>query len=314
MENARAIAADWRHHSEHPLRTGDFVCVLGFASIDYVALECACIHLGAVVVPLQTSAPASQHAPILTETSPRILAVGIDYLKNAVQAALDGAPPQRLIVFDYDPRDDDQRATHDAACARLAVAGSHLRSRRSSDVVERGASRPRAPLHVAPEGEDPLAWLFYTSGSTGTPKGAMFTEKLCIGTWLSQSDQPFITLSYMPMSHLIGYGYAILALANGGTSYFAAKSDLSTLFDDLAMARPTSMSLVPRVCEMFYHRYLGELDRRVLGGDNAETAAEEIKTAIREQIWAVGCLRSAAALPRCHRRSRCSWNRCSIST
>jgi len=37
--------------------------VLGFASIDHTAVELACIHLGAVVVPLQTSAPAAQHAP-----------------------------------------------------------------------------------------------------------------------------------------------------------------------------------------------------------------------------------------------------------
>src|SRR6516165_9437494 len=73
----QAVAADWHHHEQHPVRTGDFVCVLGFASIDYTAIECACIHLGAVVVPLQTSAPAAQHAPILTETRPRILAVGL---------------------------------------------------------------------------------------------------------------------------------------------------------------------------------------------------------------------------------------------
>ena len=58
----QAVAADWHHHDQHPVRAGDFVCVLGFASIDYTAIECACIHLGAVVVPLQTSAPATQHA------------------------------------------------------------------------------------------------------------------------------------------------------------------------------------------------------------------------------------------------------------
>ncbi|HEY0228791.1 MAG TPA: carboxylic acid reductase, partial [Mycobacterium sp.] len=136
-----------------------------------------------------------------------------------------------------------------------------------------------------------------TSGSTGTPKGAMFTESLCIGTWLAQSDQPVITLSYMPMSHLIGYGYVILTLANGGTSYFAAKSDLSTLFDDLALVRPTSLSLVPRVCEMFYHHYQRELDRHT----QTDEAAGELVTAIREQILggrvlAVGC-GSAALSP-----------------
>ncbi len=300
----QAVAADWHHHENHPVRTGDFVCVLGFASIDYTAIECACIHLGAVVVPLQTSAPAGQHAPIMTETQPRIFAVGIDNLETALAAVLAAAPtgnaPQRLIVFDYEPRDDDQRAVFEAARTRLASAGSTVAIdaiETIDDVVARGNSLPSPPLHVAAAGEDPLAWLFYTSGSTGTPKGAMFTESLCIGTWLAQSDQPVITLSYMPMSHLIGYGYVILTLANGGTSYFAAKSDLSTLFDDLALVRPTSLSLVPRVCEMFYHHYQRELDRHT----QTDEAAGELVTAIREQILggrvlAVGC-GSAALSP-----------------
>ena len=296
-----AVASDWHHHGEHPLQPGDFVCVLGFASIDYTAAKLACVHLGAVVVPLQTSAPATQHAPILSETEPRILAVGINYLAAAVEAALSGTAPGRLIVFDYEPRDDTQRAAYEAACARLADSGSSLTVETISQVVERGAALPPAPLHAAADGDDPLAWVFYTSGTTGTPKGAMFTESLCIGTWLAQSDQPVITLSYMPMSHLIGYGYVIMTLANGGTSYFAGKSDLSTLFDDLAMARPTTLSLVPRVCEMFFHQYLSELDRRTLAGADANQAGGEIITAMREQllggrVLAVGC-GSAALSP-----------------
>ncbi len=297
----RATAADWHHHERHPVRAGDFVCVLGFASIDYTAIECVCIHLGAVVVPLQTSAPAGQHAPILAETRPRILAVGIDNLANAVAAALAGTAPDRLIVFDYEPHDDDQRAVFEAARARLSEAGGPLILETLDTVATHGAVLPPAPLHVAAEGEDPLAWVFYTSGSTGTPKGAMFTESLCIGTWLAQSDQPVITLSYMPMSHLIGYGYVILTLANGGTSYFAAKSDLSTLFEDLALVRPTSMSLVPRVCEMFFHHYQRELDRHLMAGAETDAAATQITTAIREEILggrvlAVGC-GSAALSP-----------------
>jgi fatty acid CoA ligase FadD9 len=297
----RAVASDWHHHQKHPAQAGDFVCVLGFASIDYTAIELACIHLGAVVVPLQTSAPATQHAPILAETQPRILAVGIDYLHTAVEAALNGAAPQRLIVFDYEPRDDSQRLAYNAACRRLTDAGSPLRIETIDEVVERGSALTAAPLHAAAPDDDPLAWVFYTSGTTGTPKGAMFTESLCIGTWLAQSDQPVITLSYMPMSHLIGYGYVIMTLANGGTSYFAAKSDLSTLFDDLALARPTTLSLVPRVCEMFFHQYLSELDRRTLAGADGDEAGSEIITAMREQllggrVLAVGC-GSAALSP-----------------
>ncbi len=297
----RAIARDWHHHETHPVTAGDFVCVLGFASIDYTAIEMACIHLGAVVVPLQTSAPASQHAPILTETQPAILAVGIQYLETAVEAALAETAPRRIIVFDYEPRDDDQRRSFDAATARLADAGNALTVETIGDVIAGAEDLAQAPLHLAPDGEDPLAWLFYTSGSTGTPKGAMFTESLCIGTWLAQSDQPVITLSYMPMSHLIGYGYVIMTLANGGVSCFAASSDLSTLFDDLAMARPTTLSLVPRVCEMFFHNYLSEHDRLTFSGVDQDEADEKLRIDIRENILggrvlAVGC-GSAALSP-----------------
>src|SRR5262249_55389127 len=103
-----------------------------------------CIHLGAVVVPLQASAPATQHAPILTETRPRIFAVGIDNLETAVEAALTGTAPDRLIVFDYEPRDDDQRAIYDAARVRLTAAGSALTLETIDDVVAHGRSLPPA--------------------------------------------------------------------------------------------------------------------------------------------------------------------------
>ena len=38
----------------------------------------------------------------------------------------------------------------------------------------------------------------------------------------------------MPMSHVMGRGTLYGTLGNGGTAYFAAKSDLSTLLEDLA--------------------------------------------------------------------------------
>ncbi|MEZ0356223.1 carboxylic acid reductase [Mycobacterium sp. SA01] len=300
-ERVQGLAADWHHHAENPVTTGDFVCVLGFASVDYAVIELACIHLGAVVVPLQTSAPATQHAPILAETQPRILLASIESLDTAVESLLLGSTPQRLIVFDYESRDDSQRVRFEAAALRLAEAGIPLAIEVLDEIVATAVELPRAPLHVAADGEDPLAWVFYTSGTTGTPKGAMLTESLCIGSWLAQSDQPVITLSYMPMSHLIGYGYVLMTLANGGTSYFAASSDLSTLFDDLAAARPTTLSLVPRVCEMFYHHFLGEFDKATIAGEPPAAAEQRLLEDLRERVLggrvlACGC-GSAALSP-----------------
>jgi fatty acid CoA ligase FadD9 len=281
---ARAVASEWHADARHPLKAGDFVCILGFASPDYATALLADIHLGAVNVPLQTSAPPSQHRDIIAETEPRILATGIDYLPNAVEAVLLGFVPQRLVVFDYEPQDDAQRETFETAKRRLADAGCPIVVDALQDIVSRGQSLPAAPLYTPPADEDPLAWLFYTSGSTGTPKGAIFTQSLVTGTWLGEPSIPVITLSFMPMSHLVGNGYLLMALANGGTSYCAPKSDLSTLFEDLPLARPTMASLVPRVCEMFHHHFLREVDKRVAAGAAALVAEEAVKLEMRETL------------------------------
>lgn len=292
--NARAIASEWHHNGANPLRPGDFVCILGFTSPDYATVLLADTHRGAVNVPLQTSAPASQHAAIIAETEPLILATSIDYVDNAVDAVLAGITPPRLVVFDYDERDDDQRDALAAAGARLAQEGRAVVIDTLGDVIVRGRSFVEPPLYKPAEGEDPLGWLFYTSGSTGTPKGAMFTHSLCMNTWTGENPTTAITLSFMPMSHLVGNGYLLMALSNGGTSYCSPKSDLSTLFEDLALVRPTQASLVPRVCEIFYHRYLSEVDARVAAGIDIATAEEEVKRDMRDRMLggrlvSVGC-------------------------
>jgi fatty acid CoA ligase FadD9 len=301
---ARAVAGEWHNDSTHPLRAGDFVCILGFTSPDYATLLLASVHLGAVIVPLQTSAPFAQYAEIIAETEPRILAAGIEYLDAAVSAVLSGPGPQRMVVFDYDSRDDDQREKLEVARQRLLQANCRIVFDTLDTVLNRAEPLPAAPLYVPKADENPLAWLFYTSGSTGTPKGAMYPESIVVNTWLNESRIPAITLSFMPMSHIVGSSYLMLALANGGTSYCAPKSDLSTLFEDLSLARPTMISLVPRVCELLQHHFLGEVDRRIANGEASDVAENDVKREMRERILGgrlllVGC-GSASLAPETH--------------
>ena len=299
----RATAADWRMDPRDGVKAGDFVAILGFASADYATMALASVYLGAVNVPLQANAPARQHADIIAETDPRILATSIESLDAAVEAILLGVAPPRLIVFDYEPRDDAQRDRFRAACDRLTTEKRPTTIETLQDIVARGGQLSPAPLHDS-NTDDSLAWLFYTSGTTGTPKGAMYTEYTIRNTWLYSAEKPAITLSFMPMSHGVGYGYMFLALANGGTSYCVPKSDLSTLFDDLAMVRPTMASLVPRVCEMLYQRYLGEVDGLIAAGADEAAAQAEVKNRMREKLLggrllSVGC-GSAVLSPEVH--------------
>ncbi|OBI14764.1 hypothetical protein A5713_24685 [Mycobacterium sp. E2497] len=73
---------------------------------------------------------------------------------------------------------------------------------------------------------------------------------------------PSITLNFLPMSHGAARVALYGTLANGGTAYFAAEQDLSTLLEDLALTRPTQLSLVPRVWEMLRDEYAVRLGNR----------------------------------------------------
>jgi fatty acid CoA ligase FadD9 len=256
---ASALAAD-------SVRPGDRVCILGFTSVDYTTVDTALIPLGAVSVPLQTSAPVVQLRPIVAETEPTAIATSVDYLADAVELVLTAHAPTRVIVFDYHPQVDDQRDAFDTATARLADTPVVVET--LSDVLARGKALPRTPAFVFDD--DPLTLLVYTSGSTGTPKGAMYPERLVANSWRRSSraawgepsTDPAITLSFMPMSHMMGRGLLYATLGAGGTVYFAAKSDLSTFLDDLALVRPTQLNFVPRIWDMLFQEFQSELDRR----------------------------------------------------
>jgi fatty acid CoA ligase FadD9 len=215
-----------------PVQPGDRVCVLGFASADYATIDMALMLLGAVSVPLQTSAPVSQLRPIVTETEPRVFGSSIGDLADAVELVLTGYTPARLVVFDYRPDVDDLREAFDAAKTRLAEAGSPVLVETLDALLDRGASLPAAPEFVPDDDEDPLRLLIYTSGSTGAPKGAMYPERLVANFWRrsrwnwGSSVEPLITLSFMPMSHVMGRGILYGTLGQGGTAYFTARSDL----------------------------------------------------------------------------------------
>jgi fatty acid CoA ligase FadD9 len=274
---ASALAAD--------VDAGDRIAILGFTSVDYTVADLAAFRLGAVSVPLQTSAPVTQLRPIVTETEPTAIASSVDFLDDAVDLVLTGHAPRRLVVFDIHPEVDDHRDALESARARLADAGSSVAIETLADAVTRGGALPSAPTYTP--NADALALLIYTSGSTGAPKGAIYTRFLVGQTWRpaswgwNDSPDPFITLSFMPMSHVMGRSGLYATLAHGGTAYFAAKSDLSTLLDDLALVRPTQLTFVPRVWDMLAAEARREIEARLSPAADADTEAQvraEVRT------------------------------------
>ncbi|MBU9764783.1 carboxylic acid reductase [Mycobacterium sp. TNTM28] len=267
----------------------DRVAVLGFTSADYTVIDTALGLLGAVSVPLQTSSVAAALAPIVAETEPRVIAASVDHLPDAVELALTSHAPAKVVVFDYRPEVDDEREAVAEATAKLAGAATPVAIETLADLIARGRDLPPAP---APDfgGADPLALLIYTSGSTGAPKGAMYLQSAVAKFWRRNSKAwishpgTAINLSFMPMSHVMGRGILYASLAAGGTCYFAARSDLSTLLEDLALTRPTELNFVPRVWEMIYSEFQSRLDSRLADGGDRAAVEAEVMADVRENL------------------------------
>lgn len=273
-DRVSALAAAWR---DHPVRPGDRVAILGFAGVDYTVVDIALTQLGAVSVPLQTSATADALRPVIEETEPVLIAAGVDYLADAVALAL-GSTATTLTVFDQHPQVDDHRDAIATARARL---GEHVVVQTLGEVIARGSALPGSDPE--PAAGDPLSLLIYTSGSTGTPKGAMYPESKVAEIWRpaahahwddSQGTVPAIVLSFMPMSHVMGRGILYGALAAGGRINFVARADLSTLMEDLALTRPTQLNFVPRIWDMLYQ----DFQSRIAHGDNETEVLADMRT------------------------------------
>src|ERR1700733_2664895 len=270
---------------------GDRVTVLGFTSVDYATIDVALGVVGAVSVPLQTSAAIAQLKPIVLETEPTLFAASVDYLSDAVDVILAGAEaghtPGRLMVFDYRTELDENREALQSAHERLADLSLTIET--LNEARERGAKLPATPAVEARE-DDPLALLIYTSGSTGAPKGAMYPQSNVAKMWNRSTKNWFgpsaasISLNFMPMSHVMGRGTLYGTLGNGGTAYFAAKSDLSTLLEDLRLVRPTELNFVPRIWEMLYSEYQSEVGRRTAEGADRETVESQVLVELRQEL------------------------------
>ncbi len=277
------------------LRSGDFLAVFGFTSIDYTVVDLAAARMGAVTVALQTSSTAKQIAPILQEIAPRVLAVSIEDLETAAAVVPELGSLEQILVFDYSAELEEDRQRLDAAARGLREAAPRVKVRTLDQELESGQDLPELPLFVPEAGQDPMSCLIYTSGSTGTPKGAIYTQSMVARLWRrgffgTEERIPALHYQNMPMSHMMGRAWLVSTIASGGVAYFAAKSDMSTLFEDLSLVRPTSLCLVPRVCEVVFQRFHSELSRPA-GSESDGSPVDsgqreaEVMTELREQLF-----------------------------
>jgi len=271
--NIIALANAWCHHPEQGVAPGEMVCIMGFTSRDFAVIDIACVYAQAVTVPLQSATSGADLSEIFANVAPVTLATTISDLEVCTRHAIENGRMRSLVVFDYDARDEQERERFEAARGLLAKSGVATQLTTLDALIDYGSRFDWTPLPAHPQGLQRMAAILHSSGSTGKPKGAMMPEDALKQNWEIRPRQlPMLGVCIAPLNHLLGRSSLTSYLRVGGTAYFTLKPDMSTLFEDIRIVRPTYVTFFPRIFEMIYQHYQNEVARKVRAGEGSEEA------------------------------------------
>lgn len=218
---------------------GERVVIVARNGPVFYELLFGCAKAGAILVPVNWRLSAREVAEILRDAAPRLV------LSGAEQRAM--TPPGHtvpcLIV------EDDYAAWRDAA-------------------------PPADPRHRSSP-DDTLA-LLYTSGTTGRAKGVMishrnlsYTARMAREMWGFTAGS--VNLVAMPLFHIGGLGYGLMALTQGGQTVLQQQPVPGPVLEAISRHRVTHAFFVPTVIQMLVNQpgvdalQLKSLERLVYG-------------------------------------------------
>lgn len=284
LRRARAIAMAWRRHPELQIDRDSMVVQVGFTGIDFSVLDIACTFSHTVSVPLQSQMTGAEFEGILDRINPSVLATTTSSLVAMTEQAIKHGNIQNLVVFDFDSRVSEEQSERAKAQDLIDRNGGKIQLLSLQELIKTGAQFEWEELEPHPQGPQRMSLILHSSGSTGKPKGAVFNEKTMKGVFWRPSleEHPTVSIGFAPLNHGMGRASVARALVSGGTTYFTMRPDLSTLFEDIRLSRPTTASLIPRVMDLVYQYFQKEVARRVSDGKGDQDKVEqEVKAEMR---------------------------------
>ena len=235
-----------------------------------------------VSTPLQSTTSGTDFDEIFANVKPAAVAATAADIVTAARHVAGNGEVRSLIVFDYDERDEQDRERYQQAGELLTAANCETRLLTLDELISVGKQSDWEFLPPHPEGPDRLAMILHSSGSTGKPKGAMISEAAITQWWLDDPEPfPTVSVMFMPLNHGMGKLALTFILRKGSMAYFTVKPDMSTLFEDIRLTRPTMLSFFPRVFELIYQYYQNEVAKLANTGIEEAIASEQIKQQMR---------------------------------
>ena len=222
------------------VKAGDRVAMISENRPEWTQVDFAILAAGGVSVPVYPTLLAWQIRYILHDAGAVVVFVSDDEQLAKIEE-IRGELPALLHVVRFD---DEGKSSADL----MTWSQVRERGREQASTEGRGVFDE---LLTKPQPGD-LATLVYTSGTTGNPKGAMLTHGNIasnVGATLSliNLSPGQVTLSILPLSHILERTADFAYLAGGGTIAYA--ESVLKVRDNLQEVGPHVFAAVPRLFE-----------------------------------------------------------------
>jgi long-chain acyl-CoA synthetase len=255
------------------VKAGDRVAILSENRPEWAMTDFACAATGAPLVTIYATLIAAQAAYILKDSGARwVFCSTPEQLQKVLDQWKDLPALELAVLMEGEPSADSKHPV---------ITWKRLQAEGETRTPERAKVRAWAESRKP---KDPLT-LIYTSGTTGEPKGAVLTHgnltsnslaALAVLPSLGPQDR---ALSFLPLTHIFERMAGHYALFHVGIAIYYAES-VSTVGDDMILAKPTVLCSVPRIYEKIFAR----IEESVDGGPKLKRAIFRWAAAVGREV------------------------------
>lgn len=236
------------------LQPGDRVMLVSENRPEWAIADLAVMCAGGITVPAYTTNTPADHLHILNNSGARFVVTSTRALAEKVMAATWQASVPPTVIAIQPPEVKQSSGGGLISWADVLVLGR--------------AGQAGLAASMAAAKRNDAACIIYTSGTGGAPRGVVLSHGALLSNAKgarrlveSITDGDDVFLSFLPLSHAYEHTAGlILPIVIGAQIYYA--ESIEALVPNMAEARPTIMTAVPRLYEMMRVRILHNLRRQ----------------------------------------------------
>ena len=220
---------------------GDRCILLSENRPEWLISDIAIMNTGGVTVPLFTTYSENDYEYIIKDCGPKVCIFSdLEQLKK-----IKNYSPEKTVLISIDQIDEKI----------VSFENIFSDSKISLEILNQSIVQYNKKLT-----REDLACIIYTSGTTGNPKGVMLSHGGILSNCEGAQEilrslikkNPPVFLTWLPLSHSYEHTVQYVQILLGAKIYYA--ESLEKLLLNMAVAKPTIMTAVPRFYQNLYNK------------------------------------------------------------